>query len=201
MNRIILASNSPRRKEILTSLNLNFSIKSPSFDENSVNDDDKFELCRKIAKGKGLSVFNELQNSGFDLAKSEANAVILAADTLVFCEGQKLGKPKDEKQAKTMLELLSGKKHSVVTAIFCMDIVSSKIVEKQAVSSVYFKSMSSKEINFYLKTKEWQGVAGAYKIQERAAFFIEKIEGSYSNIVGLPIFDLYEALAELNFEF
>ncbi len=198
MKNIILASNSPRRKEILESLKLEFTVKSPNFDENSVKELDSIELCRKIARGKGLSVFNMLETESYGL---NSDAIILSADTLVFCEDKIFPKPKSRDDAKSMLKFLSNKKHSVVTAIFCMDITTKKIIEKQAVSFVYFKDMSSKELDFYLDSNEWQGVAGAYKIQERAAFFIKKIEGSHSNIVGLPIHELYEALCDLDFEF
>lgn len=201
MKKIILASNSPRRKEILSSLKLDFTVKAPNFDENSVKETEPKELCRKIAEGKGLSVWNSLKDSICEIRENTEDSIILAADTLVFAGDKVFGKPKDELEARNMLERLSGSRHSVITAIFCMDLATKKIAEQQVLSYVYFKAMNSKEIDFYLKTEEWKGVAGAYKIQERAAFFIEKIEGSYSNIVGLPIHELYEVLSAFNFEF
>ncbi len=201
MKKIILASNSPRRKEILSSLKLDFTVKAPNFDETSINESVPKELCRKIARGKALSVLEILKKPDCEIQKNIENSIILAADTLVFSGDKVFGKPKDELEARAMLKSLSGSKHSVVTAICCIDFASENILERQALSYVYFKEMSSGELNFYLSTGEWNGVAGAYKIQDRAAFFIERIEGSYSNIVGLPIHELYEVLCILGFEF
>ncbi len=194
MKKIILASNSPRRKEILKSLNFAFTVQAPEFDEESVKEANPLELCRKIAFGKGQSVFKKFEKQADD-------AIIISADTLVFCDDKIFGKPKDEKDARNMLKSLSGQKHSVITAIFCMNLATKEFLEAQVRTYVYFKDMSPAEIDFYLSTNEWKGVAGAYRIQEKGAFFIKKIEGSYSNIVGLPIHDLYELLRLLNFEF
>ncbi len=190
MSKLVLASTSPRRKEILQSLKLDFSVFKPVFDENSVKEQEPVELCKKIAKGKALSAC-----SVFD------KALIFSADTLVFCGDCIFGKPKTRIEAKEMLLALSGAEHRVVTALCCIDCKTGRIVERQSISRVWFKKMSSAELDFYLDTEEWKGVAGAYRIQERGAFFIKRIEGSYSNIVGLPIDELYEILKNFDFSF
>lgn len=189
MLSLILASASPRRKEILKSLGIDFSVVCPSFDEKSVKEKNPINLSRILALKKAECV-----------AKSEKvfSALVLAADTLVFSERNVFGKPASVMEAGKMLTELSGSVHSAVTSICCINTVSKKISERSCVSKVYFKTLAKREIDFYLKTNEWKDAAGAYKIQGAASCFIEKIEGSFSGIMGLPLFELYSVLEEQN---
>ena len=200
MKELILASASPRRKEILDSLGVLFSVEISNFDESSITEKDPVKRCILTARGKAENLFKTLpQNEG-------SQKLILAADTLVFAENtafpnEKIifGKPKNEKEAEMMLKNHSGSVHFVVSAICLLDCKIGQISEKHSVSKVFFKKLSDKEISAYLKTEEWKDAAGAYKIQGKASFFIEKIEGSYTGIVGLPVRELYEILNKTEF--
>ena len=200
MKELILASASPRRKEILDSLGVLFCIKRPNFDESSIIEKDPVKKCILTARAKAESLFKTLPQN------EVSHKLILAADTLVFAENTALpneniafGKPKNEKEAEMMLKSHSGSVHFVVSAICLLDCKTGQINEKHSVSKVFFKPISDKEISAYLKTGEWKDAAGGYKIQGKASFFIEKIEGSYTGIVGLPVRELYEILNENGF--
>ena len=126
---------------------------------------------------------------------------IIAADTLIFSNGTPMGKPADIDDARKMLQSYSNTAHKVITAICCYDEKLQHISTRISSSQVFFKALSEAEINWYLSTGEWQGAAGAYRIQGTAACFITKIEGSYSGIVGLPIYELYDILTEHGYSF
>ncbi|UTC78657.1 septum formation protein Maf [Treponema sp. OMZ 799] len=202
MKELILASASPGRKEILDSLGVLFCIKTSNFDESSINEKDPVKKCILTARGKAQSLFKVLQqNEGPGTQK-----LILAADTLIFTENAVapntkiiFGKPKNEKEAEMMLKSHSGSSHFVVSAICLLDCETGLISEKQNISKVFFKPLSDEEISAYIKTKEWKDAAGGYKIQGKASLFIDKIEGSYTGIVGLPVRELYELLFEKGF--
>ncbi|UTC63927.1 septum formation protein Maf [Treponema sp. OMZ 788] len=202
MKELILASESPRRKEILDSLGVLFCISPSNFDESSINETDPVKKCILTARGKAESLFKSLpQNDG-----AEPQKLILAADTLIFTEDTTIpnakiifGKPKNECEAQMMLKSHSGRAHFVVSAICLLDCETGLISEKQNISEVFFKPLSDKEISAYLKTEEWKDAAGGYKIQGKGSFFIDKIEGSYTGIVGLPVRELYELLSEKSF--
>ncbi|MBN1308014.1 MAG: septum formation protein Maf [Chitinispirillaceae bacterium] len=184
---VILASGSPRRKELLCAMGLSFNvIPGERFDENAFIDaaDPGGSLERlAIAKTKRVA------------ARYPA-AAVLAADTIVVCGNRVLGKPADRSEARGMLETLSGRLHRVMTGIaltcreidFCQSAV--------AVTNVYFRSLAREEIEWYLDSGEPFDKAGAYGIQGKAMIFVDKIEGCFYNVVGLPVketIDLFKA--------
>lgn len=132
----------------------------------------------------------ELTNSGF----------ILAADTIVAMEGRKIGKPEDRDEAREFLRLFSGKTHQVVSGLALFS-PAKGITLESAVTDVTFSQLSEPEIEWYLDTKEWEGVAAGYRIQESGSRFIANLSGSYSNVMGLPIFTFYGMLQAHNYPF
>lgn len=126
---------------------------------------------------------------------------ILGADTLISLDGRVYGKPADREDARKTLEAFSGRTHKVITSISLLDSKINFVSARTSISSVTFMKLDSEQIEQYLNTGEWQGVAGSYRIQGLAACFIERIEGSWSGIVGLPIHDLYAILREHGYEF
>jgi len=176
LKKIILASGSPRRKLLLQQLGLEFII-SPS----NINEDLSFsaspsELARIIALQKAQQVA-----SGLD------EGIIIAADTVVTWAGNVMGKPNYREEAYHMLSCLSGQCHQVITGICVIDVMDN-IPETAAESTdVFFRSLSSHEINNYLDHGEWEDKAGAYAIQGRGALLVDHIIGCYYNVVGLPL--------------
>lgn len=183
MKKIILASSSPRRKKLLEQLGLQFEIKTSNFEERKEPNLDPYVLVKKQSRGKAKDVASQYQN-----------ALIIAADTMVYCNGKCIGKPITEKNARSALKLLSGKKHSVITGFTIIDTLTNKTITKSVETIIFFKKLTLKEINDYIKTGEPLDKAGAYGIQEKGAIFVEKIKGDYFNVVGLPIFTLVSEL-------
>lgn len=147
------------------------------------------DICRELAQRKALKVFSELLSE-----EEKSNALVIAADTLVFYDGKPLGKPKNEREAFEILTSLSGKKHTVCTGI---SVISKDLsVSEYETTSVKFRSMVSDEILGYIATGEPMDKAGAYGIQGLGASFVEGIEGDYFNVVGLPICRLSRILRE-----
>lgn len=185
--KIILASTSPRRQELLKTIIDNFEIASPHFDEEGVKAKNAKKLVEKLSCGKAEAVFS----------KSQGEWCVIGADTVVCLKsGEILGKPKDESHAKEMLKKLSGSTHYVLTGVCIMyrrEDSKHKIcfVEKSKVS---FKVLSDSEIEKYIQTKEPLDKAGAYAIQGLAGKFVKSINGSFSNIVGFPTGQVYEVL-------
>ncbi len=196
--KIILASASPRRREILAGFGLKFDIITADVDEN-VSADGKTPpmIVEEISRRKALAVYErmcrERHSNGDD-------TLIIAADTVVCSEGEILGKPHSRADAKRMLEGYSGKTHSVISAVTTVRFNGTdapKIESFHDISYVTFKKMTDKEIEYYLDTDEPYDKAGAYAVQGFASLFIERIEGSFYNIVGLPVQKLYEACGGL----
>lgn len=174
--KIVLASNSPRRIELLKKLGVLFSVLPSAFDEELVQHENPAELVRLRALGKALDVSMRLQEG-----------IVLGADTIVFLDGKVFGKPKNAADAVRMLKKLSGKTHSVFSGIALVD-AKTKIRESTVEESkVKFRKLKSVEITEYVSCKECFGKAGAYAIQGKGAVLIEGFEGSISNIVGLPL--------------
>ena len=184
MTHIVLASASPRRKAILKSLHLEFETFISSFDEKSVQIKEAEPLCTETArqKAKTAAIAFTKQNPG------KKDVLIIAADTLVFKNSAVFGKPASRDEARQMLLSHSGKTHNVITAMCALHLADCKCYEEKNISRVFFKRLTHEEIERYLQTEE------CYKIQGKASLFIEKIEGSYSGIVGLPIHSLYAIL-------
>jgi septum formation protein len=111
----------------------------------------------------------------------------LGADTIVLCKGKVFGKPSSAAEAEEFISYLSGKKHKVITALAFFNRNSGKTIVKHDITSVFFSKMTKKDIKWYISTNEWQGAAGGYRIQGKGEIFISHIEGSYSNVMGLPI--------------
>ncbi len=187
--RIILASGSPRRKELLLSLGLKFEVITSDADESSSKTDPE-QLVRELAKRKGESVAEKLMSEGADLD----DTLIIACDTVVHFDGNILGKPRDRQDAERMLNMLSGRSHSVSSGLYLYYGGRSSVGHKT--TSVSFAKLSDAEIQSYLDTDEPYDKAGAYAIQGRASVFIEGFVGDYYNVVGLPMRKLYEMAKE-----
>jgi len=186
-NKIILASSSPRRLMLLNSIGLKVEVIRPDIDESMVEGETPKELVLRAARSKAYTVMKKC---------SIDSSWIIGADTIVVSGGRVLNKPKDEAQAKEMLISLSGKTHKVLTA-FCIIGEKGKIERIEAVESfVTFKVLSEDEINWYVKTGEPMDKAGAYGAQGYGAIFVDRIEGSYNNVVGLPLARLITVLKE-----
>lgn len=170
---IILASQSPRRKEILTELGLDFKIIVSDADESS-NEKDPARLVEILSQRKADAICHMVGE----------NDTIIAADTVVVLDNKILGKPKNKQDAENMLSILSGNRHKVVTGV-CVKKGSRKIVSHDT-TFVYFKNLDKETIDNYLSENEYTDKAGSYAIQGAGGNFVEKIEGSYTNVVGLP---------------
>lgn len=182
--KILLASNSPRRKELLMSLGFDFEVVSINCDE----------VYPKDLKVENIAEFlSELKSNTF--RKLENNEVLITADTIVAIDNEVLGKPKDEIQAKEMLQKLSGRTHQVFTGITIRN--NEKTVSKTDVASVEIADLSDDEINFYLNTYRPFDKAGSYGVQEWFGMAkIKKIEGSFYTIMGLPTHLVYSILKD-----
>lgn len=184
--RIILASASPRRAEILTKMGINGFIVLPDEISEEIDIVDPIEYVKSLAKEKALHV--SMTNDG----------IIIAADTIVVLHDEILGKPKDENDAINMLNKLSGNIHSVYTGVCVIDTTSGDIISDYEKTDVFFRTLDANEIDEYIKTKEPMDKAGAYGIQGRACSFIERIEGCYYNVMGLPAAKLHNILKNLS---
>lgn len=185
--KIVLASASPRRSMLLEQLGLEFSV-IPS---NAVEEINPLLSPQELAKQLALQKAQEVAN------RLEEDCLVLGADTIVVLEGQVLGKPENSAQAELMLAKLSGKLHQVMTGIALIDKENRLIKTHCEITEVQMCRISSQEIANYVATGEPMDKAGAYGIQGRGAIFVEKIEGCYSNVVGLPLHRLALILAEL----
>ncbi len=183
--RIILASGSPRRREILTMLGLDFEVVVSDVDEESGEKDPARLVC-ELSRRKGIAVRDSLGDA--------EDTLIISSDTLVWCEGEVLGKPRDEADARRMIKLMSGKTHSVYSGI-CV-CLGGKCVARASETRVTFAPMTDGQIETYIKNCEYADKAGAYAIQEGASLFIEGIEGDYFTVVGLPVRELCCLLGE-----
>jgi len=179
-DKLILASGSPRRKEILTSVGWPFEAITAGIDETQQADEKPLDYVQRLAREKAEAVADKLESG-----------LVLGADTTVVVGDQLLGQPVDDADARRMLKLLSGKWHEVLTGVALVKVGGQTIVDYER-TRVRFVEMSEAEIDWYVSTGEPQGKAGAYGIQGKAALFIEQIEGDYFNIVGLPIRLVYE---------
>lgn len=181
--KIILASKSPRRKELLGGLNLPFEVIVREVDEVFPKEMSMEEIPVYLAKLKAEPFLKE----------QEDKVLVITADTIVWIDGEVLGKPIDHQHAEEMLRKLSGRKHIVVTGV-CLT-SSEKQVAFSSVTEVHFKELSHKEIEYYLDLYQPYDKAGAYGVQEWVGYIaIDRIEGSYFNVMGLPVGRLYEEL-------
>ena len=174
---IYLASNSPRRRELLTQIGVDFSVLSVDVDESRFENELAVDYVQRVAIAKA--------QAGWDCLSEAEKKPVLGSDTSVVLEGDVLGKPSDDQHAREMLQRLSGQQHQVMTAVAI--VTAEKIWIELNTSRVTFATLSSEDMDWYLSTQEGVDKAGGYAVQGLAALFIENIEGSYSGIMGLPL--------------
>jgi len=189
MRKIILASSSPRRKQILKQVGLDFVVEVSDYEEKSLPGVIPSEFVETLSLGKAKAV-----------AKNHNNAIIIGADTIVVLDNQILGKPKTKEDAKEMLKKLSGNTHSVFTGFTIIDTKNKKTITNHVETKIKFKNLSDEEILGYVETGEPMDKAGAYGVQDRGALFVEHIEGDYSSVTGLPIVKIFEVLKTLGID-
>ena len=182
---IILASNSPRRREILENAKVRFSVKGSHINEIIKDNESPEETVMRLAYEKAL-----------DISKDNKDALVIGADTIVVINDTILGKPKDEQEAYDMIKLLSGKTHYVITGFALINLSLDKKVIDHQISKVTFKELPNDCIKDYIQTKESLDKAGAYGIQGYGALLVNNIEGDYFNIVGLPISKISDCLKD-----
>lgn len=183
---LVLASASSRRLELLNKINIIPEIiQAANIDETPKKKEKPIEYCKRLAREKGDFVF-----------QNYPDMTVLSADTIVFCSNKIFGKASLDEEARSFLNFFSGRKHSVLTAIYLRNKNLSKI--KYSISKVTFIRLEKKDIDIYLATKEWENKAGAYAIQGYAERFVKTINGSYSNIVGLPLQQAFNLLKTSN---
>ncbi len=182
LEKLVLASSSPRRAEILSAVGWPYETMVAGIDESRTPGEDAAAYVQRLAREKAEAVVARLQNG-----------LVLGADTVVVVNGEILGQPRDDDDARRMLKLLSGKWHEVLTGVALIRAGKEPetLVDYER-TRVRFGEMSADEIEWYVGTGEPKGKAGAYAVQGRAALLIEEIEGEYFNIVGLPIRLVYE---------
>ena len=185
--KIILGSNSPRRKELLAGLDIDFTVDTEnSFEEKYSADTPHEKIPEVLSEGKSYGFHRKLED----------NEILITSDTLVLCGERVMGKPHSREEAIDMLKHLSGKGHKVITAITVRDSNSCRTVSDTAI--VFFKDLSDSEIEYYVNTYRPFDKAGAYGIQEWFGYIgIGKIEGSYFTIMGLPVHLVYQELVKL----
>lgn len=181
MKKIILASSSPRRKELLTTAGIEFEIHVKEVDESVPDGTPPAEAAKMTAAKKAAAV-----------AEDYADCVVIGADTIVVANGKILGKPKDEADAESMLRMLSGIEHEVITGVCIIRNGTSETFAQ--ISKVKFYNLTDEEISAYVATKEPMDKAGAYGIQGLGCKLVERIDGDYFNIVGLPVAEVCRKL-------
>lgn len=182
---IILASNSPRRRDLLQQMGLDFEVRViPNLDESYPDDLEKLEIAAflSIKKSEAYAIKN--------------NELIITADTIVILDNQVLGKPQNEANAYEMLKKLSGKKHTVASGV-CVRTIE-QTISFTSTTEVYFDSLSDEEIKFYIENFKPFDKAGSYGIQEYIGYIgVKKINGSFFNVMGLPVHQLYQELKKI----
>ena len=180
---VILASQSPRRKELLGLMNIPFTVRVADIDEAMDPSLPPYDEVARVSRLKALAVPRDPQD------------VVIAADTIVVCDDQVLGKPTDPQDAFRMLSMLSGRAHQVMTGLTVLQ--GDRIISHTEVTDVYFRSLTDAQIQAYVDTKDPMDKAGSYGIQSGAAIFVEKISGDYYNVMGLPVCRLSQILEQL----
>jgi len=178
----VLASSSPRRIELLNNIKIFPKIiHSSDINEDINSKENPKKYCIRVAKKKALKALEKYPEE-----------FVLSADTIVFCSNKIFSKPKNKEEAKEFLDFFSGRKHNVLT---CVCLAKKNLIKiKKVITKVTFKRLNKKEIEEYLSTNEWKDKAGGYGIQGFAGRFVKRINGSYSNVVGLPLYETYNLL-------
>ena len=180
---LILASQSPRRKELMGLFHVPFTVKAADIDETMDETKHPYDEVARVSRLKA------------EATPREADDVVIAADTIVVCDGKVLGKPKSEADAIAMLRLLSGRDHQVMTGMTVLR--GADAVTHTEVTDIHFRQLTEKEITDYVRTGEPMDKAGSYAIQGGAALFCEKLDGDYYNVVGLPVCRLGQILRRM----
>lgn len=181
--KLILASQSPRRKELLGLFHIPFIVRVADIDETMDPNRSPYEEVARVSLLKAQAV------------PRQDDDIVIAADTIVVCDGQVLGKPKDEADARRMLKLLSGRDHQVMTGMSVLQ--GNRQTVCTEVTDIHFRPLSDREIDRYIATKDPMDKAGSYGIQGGAALFAEKLVGDYYNVMGLPVCRLSQILKDL----
>lgn len=186
---LILASNSPRRRELLKQIGLDFIVDPADVDESILPGETPEVYAVRVALDKARAA-----------ASRTKNGIVIGADTIVVLDNMILGKPKDSADAAIMLRMLSGKVHRVVTGLAIVDAASGKMETRVEITNVLFRNLSERDIASYVATGEPLDKAGAYGIQGKGALLINRIEGCYFNVVGLPLAALYDVFVRFGVE-
>lgn len=196
---IILASGSPRRREILTMLGVKFDVVVADVDESieGMDSSNLGAIVGELSRRKALAAYDRIK-----CTENDTETVIIAADTIVFCNGRIFGKPHSHAEAAEMLSCYSGKTHTVVSGVTVLRFGADAspeptVITAHEVTEVEFKEMSSEEIERYVSTAEPYDKAGAYAVQGLAALYIKGIRGEYYNVVGLPVSLLYDIARDI----
>jgi len=193
-SQLILASASPRRRELLQQMQLDFHVNIVEIDESPLSNEAPIVYVERMAQGKAHAAYTSLREEH----KKFGRLLVLGADTSVVCDDHILGKPDDKQAARAHLEMLSGREHYVLSSVCLLvgedDQKSPDIQTVVSKSKVEFMQLSESDIEAYLQTDEPYDKAGSYAVQGLAAQFIKRIEGSYSGIMGLPIFETAQLL-------
>ena len=182
--KLVLASGSPRRSELLRAAGIDFTVRVADVDETVLPNELPRDYVVRLSREKAQAVASEIGDG----------EIVLGADTTVVVLNEIAGKPIDENDARRMLKLLSGKWHEVLTGVSLVN--DGKVISDIALTRVKFAKLSEEEIDWYISTGEAMDKAGAYGIQGYASRFVERIEGSYSNVVGLPVQMVYRMIAD-----
>ena len=186
---LILASSSPRRRELLRQVGLDFAVDPADLDERMLPGESAEAFAVRVAVDKARAA-----------AGRAGNGIVIAADTIVVLGGEVLGKPADPSDAARMLGLLSGAEHRVLTGLAVMDVRSGRMETQLACTKVWFRKLARREIEAYVATGEPLDKAGAYGIQEKGSLLVQRIEGCYFNVVGLPLALLGETLVSFGID-
>ncbi|MDF2592623.1 MAG: maf protein [Clostridia bacterium] len=187
---IVLASNSPRRREILSQLNISFEVVPSDFEETLINME-PIALVEHFAYMKALDVFVRLKNN---LAE---DTYVIGSDTIVYC-GEIMGKPKSDEDAFKMLKALSNKEHQVISGLSVIQGSTGKVITMHESTKVWIRELGDREIMNYISSGEPCDKAGAYAIQGIGSLFVEKIQGCYFNVVGLPVNKLFRIMKQFD---
>ncbi|ADL12097.1 Maf family protein [Acetohalobium arabaticum] len=189
MAKIVLASASPRRSQLLDQIGVEFIVQPSSVDESKFDGQAAINLVQQLAAAKSRDVANKLDKG-----------LVIGADTVVVHHGQVLGKPESDDEAYAMLSKLSGSCHQVITGLAVIDIENSTTRIDYKITEVEMREFSGQEISDYISTGEPMDKAGGYGIQERGAIFVTGIKGSYTNVVGLPVTKLVMICKDLGYQ-
>lgn len=186
MRQIILASTSPRRKQLLEQIGVEFTVEQTYFDEDVLLALPPNELVQAFARGKAT-----------DVALRFPEAIVIGADTMVVSKNGLMGKPKNEEEAREALRMLRGKSNEVMTGLAVMCKATGQEFVLMSSATVYMTDISDEEIDEYIASGEPMDKAGSYAVQDRGARFIERVDGDYSAVVGLPVSRVWRLLKEI----